>query len=134
MREEAIERLDLIADTFLSAGAPVQYAAPRWIRLRHELQKQIRARVHKNLEWLEREAEGSPSRLLKTEGGWYATLEIPRHFTEEEWVLDLLERQNVLVHPGYFFDFPREAFLILSLLPREEVFREAANRLITHIK
>jgi aspartate/methionine/tyrosine aminotransferase len=126
--------LDLIADTFLSVGAPVQHATPRWIQLRHGLQRQILARVQGNLGWLENALKDSPCRLLDVEGGWFATLEIPRHFTEEEWVLDLLEKEDVLVHPGYFFDFSREAFLILSLLPKEEIFREAINRLLAHIK
>jgi aspartate/methionine/tyrosine aminotransferase len=134
IRDGAIDRLDLIADTFLSVGAPVQHATPRWIQLRHGLQRQILARVQGNLGWLENALKDSPCRLLDVEGGWFATLEIPRHFTEEERVLDLLEKEDVLVHPGYFFDFSREAFLILSLLPKEEIFREAINRLLAHIK
>jgi aspartate/methionine/tyrosine aminotransferase len=70
---------------------------------------------------------------LNVEGGWYATLEIPRYFSEEQWVLNLLEHDNVLLHPGYFFDFPREAFLIISLLPEKEIFREAIDRLMIRI-
>jgi alanine-synthesizing transaminase len=127
LRDEAIERLDLIADTFLSVGAPVQHAAPVWLSLRSEIQGQILERVQGNWQSL-RHVESS-CRLLAVEGGWYATLEIPRYVAEEEWVVHLLERDDVLVHPGYFFDFPREAFLVLSLLPEPEVFREAIRRL-----
>jgi len=127
VRDEAIERLDLIADTFLSVGAPVQHAAPFWLKLRSDIQGQILERVHGNLQSL-RQVE-SLCRLLTVEGGWYATLDIPRYVPEEEWVLNLLERDDLLTHPGYFFDFPREAFLILSLLPEPEVFREAISRL-----
>jgi aspartate/methionine/tyrosine aminotransferase len=130
LREEAIERLDFIADTFLSVGAPVQHAAPTWLRWRAEMQNQILERVRGNLSWLGVAVEGSPLRLLSVEGGWYATLELPRHFTEEEWALALLEKDDTLAHPGYFYDFPREAFLVLSLLPRVAIFREAVNRIL----
>jgi hypothetical protein len=134
LRDRAIERLDLIADTFLSVAAPVQHAARRWLQLRAGLQNQILNRVRGNLNWLEQKADNSSCRLLQVEGGWYATLEIPRHFSEEEWVLALLEEDDVLVHPGYFFDFPREAFLVLSLLPRIETFREASGRILARIE
>lgn len=134
LRDAAIERLDLIADTFLSVGAPVQHAAPAWLRLRRPLQEQILNRLRSNLSWLEERVENSPLRLLRIEGGWYATLELPRHLSEEDWVLALLEKDDVLAHPGYFFDFPREAFLILSLLPRAEIFREAVGRAFARIE
>ncbi|MFN0111433.1 MAG: pyridoxal phosphate-dependent aminotransferase [Blastocatellia bacterium] len=131
--EEAIERLDLIADTFLSVGAPVQHAAPFWFKLRAGLQRQILDRVKANHDWLAAKVENSPVRMLMTEGGWYVTLEVPRHVSEEELVLQLLAEDDVLAHPGYFFDFQREAFLVLSLLPKPEVFREACQRLLARI-
>lgn len=134
IRDEAIERLDLIADTFLSVGAPAQHAAPAWLRLRQPLQDQILNRARGNLSWLEQRLDDSPLRLLRAEGGWYATLELPRHLSEEDWVLTLLEKDDVLAHPGYFFDFSREAFLVLSLLPRAEIFREAASRIFARIE
>jgi alanine-synthesizing transaminase len=127
VRDEAIERLDLIADTFLSVGASVQHAAPVWLKLRSEIQGQILERLRGNLQSL-RQVESS-ARLLTVEGGWYAALDIPRYMPEEEWVLHLLESDDVLTHPGYFFDFPREAFLIVSLLPEPDLFREAISRL-----
>jgi alanine-synthesizing transaminase len=130
--EEAIERLDLIADTFLSVGAPVQHAAPVWLNFRTEIQGEILDRLRGNLQVL-RQIE-SACRLLAVEGGWYAALEIPRYLPEEEWVLTLLKQDDVLVHPGYFFDFPREAYLILSLLPEPDIFAEAANRIFTRIE
>jgi aspartate/methionine/tyrosine aminotransferase len=130
LRDEAIERLDFIADTFLSVGAPVQHAAAAWLRLRRGLQEQILDRAWENLKWMEGAIEGSPLRSLRVEGGWYATLELPRHFPEEEWVLTLLEKDDTLAHPGYFFDFPREAFLVLSLLPKSKIFREAIGRVL----
>jgi aspartate/methionine/tyrosine aminotransferase len=134
LRAEAIERLDFIADTFLSVGAPVQHAAAAWLRMRAGIQEQIVDRAWENLKWLGAAIEGSPLRSLSVEGGWYATLELPRQFSEEEWALALLEKDNVLAHPGYFFDFPREAFLVLSLLPSAETFREAVRRILARVE
>ena len=133
LRDQAIERLDFIADTFLSVGAPVSHAAPHWMKLRADIQRQIRERTRNNLNLLAERTDNSPCRLLTAEGGWYATLEIPRHHSEEDWMLLLLEEDDVLVHPGYFFDFPREAFLVLSLLPQPETFREGVNRILARM-
>jgi alanine-synthesizing transaminase len=129
-RREADERLDLIADTFLSVNTPAQHAAPAWLKLRGRIQTQILGRVRGNLNWLADELGDSPCRLLKVEGGWSATVEVPRLTSEEELALRLLEDDNVLAHPGYFFDFPREAFLVLSLLAPAADFREAVARLM----
>lgn len=133
VRAEAETRLELIADTFLSVSAPVQHAAADWLRWRSPLQQQIHARTQANRQWLAQLVEGSPCRLLQAEGGWYGTLEIPRHLPEEELILRLLAEDDVLVHPGYFFDFPREAFLVLSLLTSPVVFQEAAHRLFQRV-
>ncbi len=123
-------RLELIADTFLSVNTPVQLAALAWLRQRDVLQQQILARVKTNLEFLAQAVEYSACRLLKVEGGWCATLEVPRHCSEEELVLQLLAEDNVLIHPGYFFDFPREAFLVASLLPEPENFQAAIAKIL----
>ncbi|MDX2032549.1 MAG: pyridoxal phosphate-dependent aminotransferase [Blastocatellia bacterium] len=133
LRDQALERLDFVADTYLSVGAPVQYAAPRWLPLRAALQAQIRERTRENLGRLAALVRESPARLLDVEGGWYATIEIPRLMPEEEWVLLLLEDENVLAHPGYFFDFPREACLVLSLLPAPALFDEAIERILQRL-
>jgi alanine-synthesizing transaminase len=127
----AIERLELIADTYLSVSAPVQWAAPILLALRTQLQDQILARVRVNRAFLAAQiGPDSPWRLLATEGGWYAVLEAPRIQSEEEWVLSLLSADSVLVQPGFFFDFEREAFLLISLLTTEEVFREGVRRIL----
>jgi hypothetical protein len=132
-QREAGERLDLIADTFLSVGTPIQQAAPALLGLRASMQRQILQRVRNNLRFLEQVMEDTPCRTLKVEGGWYAVLEVPRHASEEEITLSLLEQDDVLVHPGYFFDFRREAFLVLSLLPKAGLFREATRRILARI-
>jgi len=97
------------------------------------LRRQILDRVLGNLSLLRGVVEGSSCRLLTAEGGWYATIEIPRHVSEEEWVLTLLGEDDVLVHPGYFFDFAREAYLVLSLLPEPQIFGEAVERMLARI-
>lgn len=132
LREQALDRLDFVADTFLSVGAPVSHAAASWLPLRAEIQNQIRERTRSNLSFLSTLAANSPFRVLDCDGGWYATLEAPRIYSEEEWALTLLEKDNVIIHPGYFFDFTREAYLILSLLTPPADFREAVSRLFSH--
>jgi alanine-synthesizing transaminase len=130
-REQAFQRLELIADTYLSVSAPVQWAAPVLLGLRTRLQLQILARVRANRAFLASQlGPRSPWRLLETEGGWYAILEAPRIQSEEEWVLSLLANDSVLVQPGFFFDFEREAFLVLSLLTPEDVFHEGVRRIL----
>jgi aspartate/methionine/tyrosine aminotransferase len=128
-RDEALLRLELVADTFLSVGTPVQRAAPAILARAAALRAPIAERVGANLDALRRALLGSPATVLDVEGGWSAVVQVPGTRGEDEWVLGLLERDRVLVHPGYFFDFPREAYLVLSLLPRSDVFAEGAARL-----
>jgi aspartate/methionine/tyrosine aminotransferase len=131
---EAMEKLEWIADTYLSVSTPVQQAAPRLLELGKGIQTQIAARVRANLAWLQSAiAADSPCRILTVEGGWYATLQVPRIRREEEWALDLLEQDNVLVQPGFFFDFESEAFLVLSLLTEPHTFREGGCLLLARI-
>ena len=128
-REPARERLELIADTYLSVGAPVQHALPRLLALGARVREQIVARTRSNLEFLRAAANGTALRVLDVEGGWYAILEVPRTRSEEEWCAELLERDSVLVQPGFFYDFESEAFLVVSLLTQPEIFRDGIGRL-----
>jgi len=125
--ETALHRLDLIADTYLSVATPVQLALPAL--LASNIGDQIRRRTAANLAHLRRTIEGSPIHLLHVEGGWYATLQVPRLRTEEEWSLTLLDQHDVLVQPGFFFDFESEAFLVLSLLTPPEIFQAGLTRI-----
>ncbi|MDZ7343086.1 MAG: pyridoxal phosphate-dependent aminotransferase [candidate division KSB1 bacterium] len=135
IRRQAQEYLDLIADTYLSVSTPIQHAAPVWLSLRPILQGQIRDRIKKNFEFLQTQMGGhSYCRLCRAEGGWYAVMALPFLQHEEEFVLQLLERDEVLVHPGYFFDFAHAGFLVLSLLPALASFREGVTRLLTRIQ
>ena len=128
--QEALDALELIADTYLSVSTPVQVALPRLLGLSSGILQQIRKRTDSNLARLRENIHGSAATLLRTEGGWYAVLQVPRTFTEEEWALKLLDESGVLVQPGFFFDFESEAFLVLSLLPEPATFAEGMSRLL----
>ena len=130
-RRAALERLELIADTYLSVGTPVQWAAPELLALRETMQKQILDRVRENLAFLQSQiGPESPWRVLQPEGGWYAVVQAPRIHSEEGWVLTLLGEDNVLVQPGFFFDFENEAFLVASLLTTAATFQEGIRRIL----
>jgi alanine-synthesizing transaminase len=129
-RAEAYSRLELIADTYLSVGTPVQCAAAALIESCGPIQNQIRQRTAANLAVLRERTRSTAFGLLDVEGGWYATLRAPRIRSEEEWALELLRRENVLVQPGFFYDFDSEAFLVLSLLTPEPIFSEGSSRLL----
>ena len=127
----AIDRLELISDTYLSVSTPVQWAAPKLLALGRGIRVQIADRTAANLRELRRAlGDHSSFRLTEPEGGWYAVVEAPRIHTEEEWLLELLRRDNVLVQPGFFYDFEREAYLVLSLLTPPNNFQEGIGRLL----
>ena len=133
--QESLARLEIIADTYLSVNTPVQNALGFWLDYAPEIQGQIMSRVKENGQWLStRLKEHTPLlssiSLLSLQGGWYATLRIPAVKSEEEWVLEFLREDHVSVYPGYFFDFDREAYIILSLLPPAPIFQEAAGRIM----
>jgi len=96
-----------------------------------QVRSQIQGRIRSNYDFLQKACLGTCVQCLATEGGWSAVLRLPRVKSEEEWVLHYLETSNVLVHPGYFFDFTEEAFLVLSLLPNQFEFEEGVNRLLS---
>lgn len=127
----AMERLEVIGDTYLSVGTPVQLALPALLDRGGEVRTAIRSRLEQNLATLKQAVAARPDvTLLPAEGGWSAVLQVPATRSEESLVLELLEDAHVLAHPGYFFDFPREAFLVVSLLPDPAVFSRAIGRLL----
>jgi alanine-synthesizing transaminase len=134
LRAEAWEKLEWIADTYLSVCTPVQCAAARLLAAGDTVQRQIRERASANLAFARARLAGSPANILAVEGGWYITLQVPRIRSEEEWTLALLERAGVLVQPGYFYDFETEAYLIISLLTAPDIFREGLARLVEQLK
>jgi len=129
----ALERLEVIADTFLSMNAPVQWALPKWLEGREAIQCQIRERVAANLTELDRQiAALSEVNRLALEGGWYATLRIPALQPDEQTVLELLER-GVWVHPGYFFGMAESGWLVVSLLGPKQEFRAGVTGLVAYL-
>jgi aspartate/methionine/tyrosine aminotransferase len=129
----ALDRLEVIADTFLSMNAPVQSALPAWLEGREAIQRQIRARVAANLGELDRQLARLPEvRRLEVEGGWYAVVRIPALEPDEQTVLALLER-GVWVHPGYFFGFPASGWLVVSLLGPEQEFSTGVTGMMEYL-
>ena len=134
-RDAALGALEVIADSYLSVGTPVQVAAPTLLSTGASIRASIQARIRRNLSTLRTIAAGFPaSEVLRVDGGWSAVLRVPSTQGEESLVLDLLRAERVLVYPGYFFDFPREAYLVVSLLPPEESFADAVARLLRFVQ
>ena len=129
--EEAMARLEIIADTYLSVSTPVQVAAPALLSERAGIQGQICERVRQNLAELDKKlaGHGSYSRL-EIEGGWYAVVRVPVTGSDEDLALDLLERHSVLVHPGHLFDFQREGHLVVSLITPPQEFTAGLTALL----
>jgi aspartate/methionine/tyrosine aminotransferase len=127
----ALAALELIADTFLSVSTPAQVAARDLLERGVSIRTQIHERVRANLAALRQSARSFPAcDVLNVDGGWSAIVRVPAMLTEEQLILELLNREGILAHPGYFFDFPREAFVIVSLLPPVDVFRDGVSRLL----
>ncbi|HEV2175971.1 MAG TPA: pyridoxal phosphate-dependent aminotransferase [Terriglobia bacterium] len=142
---EAAARLEIIADTYLSVSAPVAYALPRLLETRHAIQPQIRGRVERNRQWLRAALASHPAlALLEADGGWYAVLRrsgapgVPGSRSQtaldgksdEDWAVELVQQDGVLVHPGHFYDFASEGYLVISLLPAAQIFEEGARKLL----
>ncbi len=128
---EAIARLEIIADTYLSLNAPVQHALPTLLAQRGVMQPQIMRRIEENLRKLDEELR--PQNLvsrLEFEGGWCAVLRVPAVQSDEELAIRLLEDYSVLAHPGHFYDFPEDGYLVVCLLTPAEEFAEGIRRII----
>jgi aspartate/methionine/tyrosine aminotransferase len=133
--EAAQERLEVIADTYLSMNAPIQWATPVLLDQRHSIQPQLLKHVLTNLAELDHQlADQNTCERLRVEGGWYAVLRVPVTQTDEELAVDLLRRKSVLVHPGHFYDFPSDGYLVLSLIGPEDEFAEGIGRLMEIVR
>ena len=129
--DAALARYEIIADTYLSVSTPIQAAAAELIESGTAIRAQILARVKRNLESLRAQAAAFPAiSVLPVEGGWSAVMQVPSVGSEEALILALLEKDDVLVHPGYFFDFPREAFIVVSLLVEPPLFDQGVARVL----
>jgi aspartate/methionine/tyrosine aminotransferase len=130
----ALDRLDVIADTYLSPNAPVQWAIPELLATRQKIQCQLRERALANLRELDSQlATAKMTTRLALDAGWYAVLRTPSTRSDEEVAIALLEQEGVLIHPGHFFDFPGAGYLVASLIAPEEDFREGMARVLRAI-
>jgi len=130
-RDTALAALELVADSYLSVGTPVQVAVAHLLQAGGAVRDAIRQRIRQNLDALRAAARAFPAcEVLRVEGGWSAVIRVPATRREEPLVVDLVARERILAHPGYFFDFPREAYLVVSLLPPPALFADAASRLL----
>jgi aspartate/methionine/tyrosine aminotransferase len=132
--DAALARLEVVADAFLSVGTPVQLALSRLLACRGPAEEAIRLRTRANLAYVRAAVAGSAASVLDVEGGWYVTLRLPRTESEERWVLTLIEEDSVYVHPGHFFDFDQEAYVVVSLLTPEAIFREGVDRIVQRVR
>jgi len=134
---EALARLELIADTFLSVATPVQLALPALLAAQPRVRRGVLERIVQNLDTLDRAiadlGSDAPVRRLPADGGWYAVLEVPRVHDEDTWAELLVREEGIIVHPGYFFDFDRDGFLVLSLILPLEAFADGVRRLVRRL-
>ena len=133
----AVGRLDVIADTYLSPSTPIQLAAPKFLALRGAMQPQLQERIERNLAILDAALAGCDfATRLEREGGWYAVLRLTRSARAAEAASDevlaakLVERCDILVHPGSFFNFASDGFLVLSLIVPTSEFDQGVHRLV----
>lgn len=134
LKQEALARLDVIADTYLSMNAPIQLAIPAMLAERNHLQPQLLDRVRANLAELDSQlAQQNLCQRLQIEGGWYAILRVPARGSDEELAIALLERENVLLQPGHFYDFAAEGYLVVSLITPPAEFAEGMKRLLRFV-
>jgi len=130
---EALSRLELIADTFLSPNTPVQHALPEILGSRLPVERALNARIAHNFALLLRTLEGTAATPLYLEGGWYAVVRLPALLSEADWVHALLEQDGVLTQPGWFYDFRRGAQLVLSLITEEAPFALGVTRIAERV-
>jgi len=131
-KREALARLEVIADTYLSVNAPVQRAIPRFLEQRHAFQEQVISRVRRNLAELDRQlAMQKACSRLTVEGGWCVVLRVPATRSDEDRAIELLTAQGVSVHPGHFYEFASDGYLVVSLITPERIFAEGTSRLLS---
>ena len=134
LKRDALARLEVIADTYLSMNAPVQLAVPTMLEQRHSIQRQLMARIRANLQELDLQlAAQQLCHRLDVEGGWYATLRVPVTCSDEDFAIALLQQRDVLVQPGHFYDFTADGHLVLSLITLSDVFRAGLARLLEYV-
>ena len=131
-RREALARLEVIADTYLSMNAPLQLATPVLLDQRKHIQPLLLDRMRSNVRELDRQLSHQKTcERLRVDGGWYAVLRVPALQSDEDLAIDLLRKVAVLVHPGHFYDFPKDGYLVVSLITPTDLFREGISRILS---
>jgi aspartate/methionine/tyrosine aminotransferase len=131
VKHQAMARLEVISDTYLSMNAPLQLATPVLLDQRKNLQPLLLDRIRNNVQGFDRQlARQKTCERLRVDGGWYAVLRVPALQSDEDLAIDLLRKVAVLVHPGHFYDFPKDGYMVLSLITPPEEFREGVNRIL----
>src|SRR6202023_1399318 len=132
LKAQALGRLEVIADTYLSMNAPIQLALPTYLELRHGFQKQVMTRVRRNVGELDRQLmlRKACSRL-EIEGGWYAIVRVPVTRSDDDLAVDLLTKKGIYVHPGHFYDFATDGYLIVSLIMPERDFADGCRQMLS---
>ncbi len=134
-KSDVLARLEVIADTYLSVNAPVQLAIPKFLEQRHAFQEQVIRRVRRNLAELDRLlAEQKVCNRLALEGGWCAVLRVPATRSDEDLAIELLATQGLYVHPGHFYDFPSEGYLVVSLITQGKDFARGMANVLTLLR
>jgi alanine-synthesizing transaminase len=133
-RDEAKAKLEIITDTYLSVGTPIQLALRSLLEGKEIIQMKIRNRIIRNYNFLKEELLNRNNvELLNTEGGWYSILKVKSDIDEEYLTHSLLKEKDVYVHPGYFFDFKDEGYIVVCLLTSEEIFSEGMKRILVYL-
>ena len=132
LKKQAVERIEVVADTYLSMNAPIQLALPVFLQQRHGFQKQVLTRVRRNVGELDRQLmiRKACSRL-EIEGGWYAVVRVPATRSDDDLAVDLLTKKGIYVHPGHFYDFATDGYLIVSLIMPERDFAEGCRQMLS---
>lgn len=130
LAQPALERLEVIADTYLSLSSLVQWAFPELLAQRQTMQPQLQARVRANWAHLKTLARRKPCEVLESEGGWHAVLRTPGPLPDEDLAIEIMQKAHVLVHPGHFYDFPSDEYLVLSLIVSTDQFEQGISRLV----
>ncbi|HZU29842.1 MAG TPA: aminotransferase class I/II-fold pyridoxal phosphate-dependent enzyme, partial [Candidatus Angelobacter sp.] len=134
LKSQALNRMEMIADTYLSMNAPIQLAAPIFLQQRSSFQRQLMARVRENLAVLDSQlAAYSHLSRLEVEGGWYAIVRVPATRPDEDLAIELLEKHDVYVHPGHFYDLPSDGYLVVSLITPVAEFAEGVRRMMAAV-
>jgi alanine-synthesizing transaminase len=134
LTRSALDRLEIIADTYLSLSSPTQWAFPTLFEQRRSLQSQLLDRIRENWAHLRSALTGKHGcELLETEGGWYAVVRVADDHSDEELAIKIMQKARVLVHPGHFYDFSAEGYLIVSLIVAAERFRAGIARVMDHL-